>query len=173
VSVASLYDGWPRVQNRLVHGIPRLSTAQLGLSGVQGWPIWALVSHIAGTRVYWLCYVFKEPGFETTPFRDPEDGWEDHPDQPRGVDDLMKALVSTWAIVASCLNRWTPEMLAESFSRQMPSGVQHHTRASVLTRVVQHDAFHTGEISLILGQNGLPSMDPWEPIPRGEELTER
>jgi hypothetical protein len=52
VSVASLYDGWPRVQNRLVHGISRLSSAQLGLSGVAGWPIWALASHIAGTRSY-------------------------------------------------------------------------------------------------------------------------
>jgi uncharacterized damage-inducible protein DinB len=56
-------------------------------------------------------------------------------------------------------------MLGESFSRPMPSGLQHHTRASVLTRMVQHDAFHIGEISMILGQNGLPSMDPWEPIP--------
>jgi hypothetical protein len=36
---------------------------------------------------------------------------------------------------------------------------------AVLTRIVQHDAFHTGEISLILGLNGLPSMDPWEPTP--------
>ncbi len=170
MSIASFYEGWPRVQNRLVYGIPRLSTAQLALTGgSEAWPIWALVGHLAGARVYWLCGVFKEPGLETTPFTDLSgDGWEDHPDQPRGVGDLMHALDSSWGIVQSCLERWTPEMLGESFSRQMQSGLQHHTRASVLTRIVQHDAFHTGEISMILGQNGLPSMDPWEPLPAGQ-----
>lgn len=165
MSVAWLYEGWPKVQNHLVDGIPRLSAQQLALTAGSGpWPIWALVSHLAGARVYWLCAVFKEPGLETTPFED-LDAWEDHPDHPRGVDDLMRAVESSWGIVQSCLERWTPEMLTESFSRQMPSGLQHHTRASVLTRLVQHDAFHTGEISQILGQNGLPSMDPWEPLP--------
>jgi uncharacterized damage-inducible protein DinB len=167
MSVVSLYEGWPRVQNRMAYGIPRLTTAELALNAGPGsWPIWALVSHIAGARVYWLCSVFKEPGAETTPFSDVDsDGWEDHLDQPRGVDDLMRAVESSWSIVQSCLDRWTPDTLGESFSRPGPSGLQHFTRASVLTRLVQHDAFHTGEISLILGQNGLPSMDPWEPIP--------
>src|SRR5690349_23076426 len=34
---------------------------------------------------------------------------------------------------------------------------QHHTRHSVLTRLVMHDSFHAGEVSLLLGLNGLPS----------------
>ncbi len=169
MSVASFYEGWPRVQNRLVYGIPRMTPEQLALSadGRGSWPIWALVSHIAGTRVYWLCSVLKEPGLETTPFEEEigDEGWEDHPERPRGVDELMAAVESTWSIVQSCLDRWTPAMLGESFGVEGPTRTWHHTRASVLTRILQHDAFHTGEISLILGQNGLPSMDPWEPIP--------
>ena len=43
--------------------------------------------------------------------------------------------------------------------------MQHHTRSSVLTRIVMHDSFHCGEVSMILSRNGLESMDPWEPIP--------
>ena len=57
------------------------------------------------------------------------------------------------------------EGLSATFDRAMPSGMQHHTRSSVLTRLVMHDSFHCGEVSTILSRNGLESMDPWEPIP--------
>ena len=67
-----------------------------------GWPIWALVSHLAGTRVYWLCGVFQEPGAETTAFPDPFDKcWEDQPDHPRSSAELQFAVESSWRIVES------------------------------------------------------------------------
>jgi hypothetical protein len=152
-----------------VNALPRLGPSELALSASpDSWPVWAIVSHLAGTRVYWLCAIFKEPGAESTPFADLSgEGWEDHLDVPRSSDELMEAVVSTWRIVESCLERWTPEMLGLSFSRPGPRGTQHHTRSSVLTRMVMHDSFHCGEVSMILGGRGLPSLDPWEPIPPG------
>jgi len=143
-----------------------MGTSELALrASADSWPVWAIIGHLAGARVYWLCAVFKEPGAETTPFADLSgDGWEDHPDVPRDADELVYALESTWRVVESCLERWTPEMLGESFERPLPGVMQHHTRASVLTRLVMHDAFHGGEVSMILGGRGLPSVDPWEPI---------
>lgn len=166
MSVAAMYEGWPRVQTRLVHALPRLRPEDLQLVGGEGgWPIWAIVSHLAGTRVYWLCHVFKEPGAETTPFTDPSgEGWEDHLDHPRSSAELVGALESTWSVVQSCLERWTPDMLDEVFTRRVGDVVQRHSRHSVLTRMVMHDSFHCGEISLLLGMHGLPAMDPWEPI---------
>lgn len=166
MSVAELYEGWPRIQARLVRRLPAMSPETLALkSSPDGWPIWAILSHLAGTRVYWLCEVFKEPGREMTPFADTGDqGWEDQLDKPRTAEELLPAIESTWQIVLSCLERWTPEMLSETFSRDFFGSQQRHTRQSVLTRLVMHDAFHTGEISLLLGMNGLLSLDPWEPI---------
>jgi hypothetical protein len=150
----------------LIHRLPKLGPQELQLrASPDGWPIWAIVSHLAGARVYWLCAVFKEPGAETTPFQDPSgDGWEDHLDVPRGSDELVFAVESSWKIVASCLDRWTPEMLSEVFTRERGGELQRHTRHSVLTRLVMHDAFHSGEVSSLLGAHGLASMDPWEPI---------
>ncbi len=56
-----MYEGWRRVQDRLVARLPQLSTEQLGLkASTDSWPIWAIVAHLAGTRVYWLCGVFGE-----------------------------------------------------------------------------------------------------------------
>jgi uncharacterized damage-inducible protein DinB len=164
MSVAAIYEGWGRVQKRLVERVPRLSPVELQLGGSpDGWPVWAILSHVAGARVYWLCHVFKEPGAETTPFRDPSgEGWEDRLDVPRGSDELLFAIQSSWRIVESCLERWKPEMLGEVFTRVYGDGVQRHTRHSVLTRLVMHDAFHCGEVSLVLGMHGLASIDPWE-----------
>src|SRR5207249_2030620 len=86
--VAAFYKGWQLANEELIRVVEPLSPAQLQLPvGSPTWPIWASVSHLAGTRVYWLCHVFEEPGAETTPFVDPTGvGWEDEPDHPRRAD---------------------------------------------------------------------------------------
>jgi len=164
VSVAPLFEGWQRVQAHLVNRLPSLGPEQLLLRpSPDAWPIWAIVSHIAGARVYWLCAVLREPGAESTPFTDPSgEGWEDQLDVPRRADELLSAIESSWTIVESCLARWTPEMLGETFTRQREGVIQEHTRQSVLTRLVMHDSFHCGEVSSILGGHGLEGLDPWD-----------
>jgi hypothetical protein len=166
MSVELIFEGWQRVQARLVHGLPKLGPHELQLrASPDGWPIWAIVSHIAGARVYWLCGVFKEVGAQATPFPDPfGEGWEDRLDVPRSSEELMFAVESSWQIVESCLGRWTHEMLGEIRTREWAGEVQLHTRQSVLTRLVMHNAFHCGEVSSLLGARGLASMDPWEPM---------
>lgn len=161
-----MYEGWARCQAQLVSRLTKFGTQELRLkASADGWPIWAMVGHIAVARVYWLCGVFREAGAETTPFPDPfGDGWEDHLDTPRSPGELLFAIESSWRIVESCLERWTSEMLSETLSRERAGELELHTRHAVLTRLVIHDAFHCGEASIILGMHGLPSMDPWEPL---------
>jgi uncharacterized damage-inducible protein DinB len=166
MSVASMYEGWQKVQSHLVRRLPELTDEDLALQGAHGsWPIWATLSHLAGARVYWLCGVFKEPAGELTPYyRDDGMGWEDEPDHPRGVNEVLPALESSWRIVQAVLERWTPEMLSESFPRPWGEQVQHHTRHSVVTRLVMHDSYHCGEVSLILGEHRRDTLDPWMPL---------
>jgi hypothetical protein len=166
ITSGALYEGCHRANSRLVERLPRMTAWELGLQGVEGWPVWALISHLAGARVYWLCGIFGEPGAETTPFDTPlGEGWEDHLDHPRGADELLLAVTSSWRIVESCLERWTPDQLGVSFPRRRGDRVESHSRASVLTRLVMHDAFHCGEISLLLGMNGREALDPWGDVP--------
>jgi uncharacterized damage-inducible protein DinB len=162
-SVAPYYEGWRFTNDRLIQTIGGLSVEQLGLSAAPHlWPIWATAAHVAGGRVYWLCRVFKEPGAEETPWADPASiGWEDDLSHPRGQDELVGALESTWRIVEGCLERWTPETLQDEFHREMNGKTQIHTRQSVLFRILTHDAEHCGEISLTLGMNGLAGLDLW------------
>lgn len=167
-SVAPFYEGWSLINDGLVKALAPLSAEQLALPvGSPTWPIWASASHLAGARVYWLCAVFEESGAETTPFTDPTGfGWEDDLAHPRSADELIGALASSWKIVERCLATWTPESLGQEARRTRGSEVQIHTRQSVLMRLVTHDAFHCGEISLTLGSNGLAAIDPWVGLSR-------
>ena len=45
-----------------------------------------------------------------------------------------------------------------------PGKVQLHTRQSVLTRLVMHDAFTAATLRSSTGMHGLASMDPWAPL---------
>jgi hypothetical protein len=114
--------------------------------------------------VYWLCGVLGEPGAEATPFPDPDgEGWEDQPDHHRTATELVVALDSTWAIVDHVLDTWTPAMLGETVERRYRDRRQTHSRASILQRLLTHDAYHSGEISLILGAHGLSPIELWRP----------
>lgn len=164
-TIRPFYDMWPQYNRRLRELVATLTDEQLAIRpSPDRWPIWATVGHTAGVRVYWLCQMIGEPGLETTPFTDPADnGWEDDLDHPRGADELVEALDSTWRLVERCLDRWTPDMLPDEFSREYSGERQVHTRGSILQRLLSHDAYHCGELSQTLGLHGLPQIDLWGP----------
>ncbi len=163
--IRPFYDRWPQYDRRLTEIVGPMSAEQLAIRPAPDrWPIWATVGHTAGTRVYWLCTVLGEPGASTTPF-DPlsDEGWEDDLDHPRRADELVMALDTTWAIIDRCLDRWTPAMLDERVERMYGDERQLHTRASIVQRLLTHEAYHCGELSQTLGIHGLPQIDLWRP----------
>jgi uncharacterized damage-inducible protein DinB len=165
-SIRPFYDRWPTYNRRLVDVVRAMSAEQLAVRPASDrWPVWATVGHTAGVRVYWLCGILGEPGAETTPFTDPLSGvgWEDDEGTPRGAQELVTALETTWRLVDRCLDRWTPPMLAETVIRQYGGQQQAHTRASIIQRLFSHDAYHCGELSQTLGIHGLPQIDLWRP----------
>jgi hypothetical protein len=170
-SLAAAYPDWPQYAARIRDAVKDLTAEDLALKvGPEHAPIWALTAHLAGTRVYWLCGVFEEPGADRTPFQDPLSGlgWEDDPDHPRSGEELRWALDSSWEVVRGCLERWTIDELDKTALRIRHDGVrQVHSRASVLNRMFSHDAFHAGEISQLLGRHDLTPIDLWAPSPPG------
>lgn len=164
-SVAPVYPDWPQYAERICDAVRDLAADQLALrAGPEHGPIWALAAHLAGTRVFWLCGVFGEPGADGTPFTDPLSGvgWEDDESHPRSGAELAWALDSTWEVVRDTLARWSIDDLHRTAIRLRADGSrQAHTRASVLNRLCSHDAFHAGEISQLLGLHRLPPIDLW------------
>jgi len=166
MTIRLFYDRWPQYNRRLTEIVGAMSDEQLAIApSPERWPIWATVGHTAGARVYWLCEVLGEPGRELTPFTGPLDteGWEDHLDHPRGAAELVEALDTTWAVIDGCLDRWTPAMLEETVERTYGASRQVHSRASIVQRLLTHEAYHCGELSQTLGIEGLPQIDLWRP----------
>ena len=164
-SILPFYADWAGYNRRTAEALGALSTDDLALvAGFNHWPIWAIAGHTVGARVFWLCHVAAEPGAQTTPFTDPTGfGWEDDLATVRSAAEIVGAYESTWRIVAGCLERWTPEMLAETIQRQGRAGAQLHTRQSLLLRLINHEAYHVGEMSLALGAHGREPIDLWPP----------
>ena len=161
-TVRSAYDMWPQYNRRLREVIGPMSEAELAIRPAPDrLPIWATVGHTAAMRVYWLCHVIGEPGADTTPFGREVEDWADDLDHPRAADELVEALDSTFRLVERCLDRWTPAMLADEIQRDYGGTVQVHTRASILQRILTHEAYHCGELSQTLGIHGLPQIDLW------------
>ena len=163
-SVASAYPDWSQHATRIRDAVKDLTADDLTLrAGPDHAPIWALAAHVAGTRVYWLCGVFSQPGAARTPFTEPLSGigWEDDESHPRSGRELAWALDSSWDVVRDCLERWSVDTLYATATREIGGGTQVHTRASVLNRLFTHDAFHAGEISQLLGVKDLPPIDLW------------
>ena len=162
-TIRAAYDMWPQYNHRLRDVIDAMSAEQLAIRpSADLWPIWATVGHTAAARVYWLCHVVGEPGADATPFTDATGfGWEDDLDHPRSASELVQALDSTFLVVEGCLDRWTPDMLADEIHRDFQGTSQVHTRSSILQRLFSHDAYHCGELSQTLGIHGLPQIDLW------------
>jgi uncharacterized damage-inducible protein DinB len=164
-AVARFYEPWPIYNERIIEVVAGLTDEQLAIRPApDGWPIWAIVGHTAGARVFWLCHVFGEPGAETAPFIDSSGvGWEDDLDHPRDAAELTQALEISWAIIEGCMERWTPGMLFEEFEGQAGKNTQVRTRQGVLIRLLSHDSYHCGELSQTLGIHDLEQIDLWRP----------
>ena len=156
------YSMWPQYNRRLRDVVAAMTDEQLAICPAPDLlPIWATVGHTAAMRVYWLCEVVGEPGAETTPFGNGTTDWADDLDHARDAHELVEALDSTFRIVEGCLDRWTPDMLDDEIQRDYAGTVQMHTRASILQRLLTHEAYHCGELSQTLGIHGLTQIDLW------------
>jgi uncharacterized damage-inducible protein DinB len=164
VTIRPAFSMWPQYNRRLRDVVAELTDEQLAIRPSPNLlPIWATVGHTAAMRAYWLCDVVGEPGKETTPFAEEIADWADDLDHPRDADELVGALDSTFRIVEGCLDRWTPDMLDDEIERDYGGTVQIHTRASILQRLLTHEAWHCGELSQTLGIHNLPQIDLWRP----------
>ena len=162
------YEGWGNHQRLLLEAVRGLTSEQLRLRAAPHlWCVWQIAGHIAGSRAYWLHDVVGEGDpavrdlFRVTSTTVPglslgDAGWEDDEDHPRRAAEIVEGLERSWSMVDACLRRWTPEDLAAQFPGP---GSRTSTRQWVVWHLLEHDLHHGGEISLILGSNGLQGLD--------------
>jgi uncharacterized damage-inducible protein DinB len=171
LTLAPFYKGWKAGNGQLVSAIRPLTREQLLLRPAPDiGAIWQIVAHMAGARAWWFSNIGETEAELGPLYADPETGmgWEDFPDQPRSAEELVWALEASWRLIESRLDRWTPDMLDDRFSRvrgpwagSEAGQEEHFTRQEVIWRLIAHDGEHSGEVSLILGINGLGAVNFW------------
>lgn len=156
LTLAPFYKGWGDYQRLLIDALAPLTDEHLALQATPGQrPLWLLAAHIVSARTTW----FRRMGEGGDATLTPPDRWDADDAAPRTAAELVVGLEQTWAMVAECLDRWSPAMLDDEFTYARPSGPITRTRQWIIWHLIEHDLHHGGEISLTLGNHELAALD--------------
>jgi len=76
--------------------------------------------------------------------------WEDADDPPHTAAEIVHGLELTWRFIAACLMRGSPTDAVPE--EEMPI-------VQTIWGLLDHDLPHAGELSLLLGANGMPGIE--------------
>jgi uncharacterized damage-inducible protein DinB len=156
--VAPFYSGWEGYQQRMVQALAPLSSEQLTWSAVPHLRSVGLIArHVVGARARWLRHVLGEGGEELETLGT----WDDDDQPQRSAAELVEGFGRTWDVIAAALARWRVPDLEVSFPNTDPDpgDPEAFSRQWVIWHLIEHDLHHGGEISLVLGMNGLAGIE--------------
>lgn len=155
-TLAVIYENWRGFQDKLRQCITPLSDEQLRLQPAAGmWPLGQIVQHIISVRAGWFSGTLQ----------DHDDGmqaymlWGQRESPARSAAEMARGLEETWAFIEARLQRWTPADCAQTFPDEWEGQTYQVSRSWVIYHVMEHDIYHGGEVSLILGMNGLSGLN--------------
>lgn len=155
-TLAVIYENWRGYNEKLRRCITPLTDEQLTLQPAPGmWPLGQLVQHIISVRAGWFSGTLQDEDALMTQYME----WGQRESSARSGEELAKGLDETWAFIEARLQRWTPDDCAKTFPDEWDGQVYEVSRSWVIYHVLEHDLHHGGEISLLLGMNGLRSLD--------------
>ncbi len=151
-----IYASWRGYQEKLRAAIAPLTDAQLGLQpAAHMWPLGQLAQHIIGVRAGWFSGTLQDEDAAMGAYME----WGQRESPARSAAELVGGLDATWAFIEARLQRWTPGDCAATFPDEWDGQVVEVSRSWVIYHVLEHDLHHGGEIALILGMNGLKTVD--------------
>jgi uncharacterized damage-inducible protein DinB len=151
-----IYQNWGGYQEKLSSCIAPLTKEQLALQPAKGmWPLSQIVQHIISVRAGWFSGTLQDADESMSAYM--EWGQRDSPD--RSGAELARGLDETWAFIEARLGRWTAAECDLTFPDEYDGQVWQVSRSWVIYHVMEHDLHHGGEASLILGMNGLKTLE--------------
>lgn len=152
-----IYENWRGYNEKLCKAVAPLTDEQLSLQPASGmWPLSQILQHIISVRAGWFSGTLQENDDVMNVYMEE---WGQRGSPERSAAELVRGLDETWSFIEACLQRWTPEECAVTFPDEWDGQVYQVSRSWVIYHVMEHDLHHGGEVSLILGMNGLQSLD--------------
>lgn len=166
--LAEIFDGWNGYQESLVAAIAPLSREQL---------IWRpepqlrstgeIARHISLGRITWFARM-DAPGSQQV--TDRIEFWDLDDDGNRDVveekiaitedaNELVTWLEFTWGMIHQTLTTWNVSDLLQSYDHVWNGKKYRVSRQWTLWRILSHDIYHGGELSLMLGLQGIQAFE--------------
>jgi uncharacterized damage-inducible protein DinB len=151
-----IYENWRAYHENLRDCIAPLTSEQLLLQPAgHMWRLSQIAQHIISARAGWFSRILQENDESMNDYM----AWDQRDSPARSAAELARGLDETWTFIEARLQRWTPKDCAKTFSDEWDGQIYEVSRSWVIYHVMEHDLHHGGEISLILGMNGLRSLD--------------
>ncbi len=151
-----IYENWRGYHEKLRNCIAPLTNEQLLLQpAARMWALGKIVQHIISVRAGWFSRTLQDDDAVMSEYM----LWGQRDSPERSALGLARGLDETWAFIEARLQRWTPADCAQTFPDEWDGQIYEVSRSWVIYHVLEHDLHHGGEVSLILGMNGLPALD--------------
>lgn len=147
VAEARAFESWQDYQEALKRAIAPLTEEQLQRRLIPSLRTpGEITEHIVFGRALHLHRTLGEGAAELTPLL----RWEDADDPPRTAAEIVHGLELTWQFITGCLMRGSP---TDAISEEEVPIVQ------TIWGLLDHDLPHAGELSLLLGADGILGVE--------------
>ena len=151
-----IYENWRGYQEKLRNCVAPLTDEQLALQPAPHmWPLGQILQHIIAVRAGWFSGTLQDEDAAMSDYME----WGQRESPARSAAELARGLDETWAFIEARLQRWTADDCAKTFPDEWDGQVYQVSRSWVIYHVLEHDLHHGGEASLLLGMNGLRTLN--------------
>ena len=148
IAEARAFDSWQDYQVALKRAIAPLTEEQLRRRPLPGMRTPGEIDeHIVFGRALHLHRTLGQGAAELTPLL----RWEDADDPPHTSTEILHGLELTWRFITDCLMRGAPT-----------DAIPEEEQVSIVQTIwglLDHDLPHAGELSLLLGADGIPGVE--------------
>ena len=167
-SLESIFEGWDGYNTSLIHAVAPLTAVQLGWRPAQHLRTTGeLVRHISLGRLTWFARMdapgSAELALQVGAWETDSDG-NQHPQEESlsiatNAGELVRWLETTWKMVSGAIRNWTVADLFQAYRHTWNGDAYSITRQWTVFRILAHDIHHGGELSLLLGLQGIQSFE--------------
>ena len=167
-SLQNIFDGWNGYHQSIVNAVTPLTPEQLIWRPKDNFnSVGELVRHISLGRLTWLMRMGAPGSAEVArqigEWVQDSDGNSDILETSIAITEqpteLVRWLNLTWQIVEDSLNVWTVTDLSKTYKHKWNGQIYDVSRQWTIWRVMNHDIHHGGELSLMLGLQGIEAFE--------------
>ena len=167
-SLQNVYEGWSGHHESIVLAIKPLTQEQLQWRPAGKFrSVGELARHISLGRLTWLMRMnaptSQEVASQISDWVEDSDGNKDIVEESIDITndpaELVRWLDLTWGIIQNTLSSWEVKDQSQTYRHKWNGKIYAVSRQWTLWRVMNHDIHHGGELSLMLGLQGIEAFE--------------